>query len=104
MLFYEMIYCLIVIVGIMIALGVQGWMIMTGRFGYHSSPEIPPTNNHPEMKDYKPGDRLLVASFEDYTFDRLNQLAFRKKMEELFDEPSSYEDDDEDYNDNKIRV
>lgn len=79
---------------ILFSLVIQGWMIMTERYGYYKSSEIPPCNGHPEMDNYKPGDKLLVAKFDDYSYNKLSQAAFQKKMEELFSEPSSYEDDD----------
>ena len=71
-------------------------MIMTERYGYYKSSEIPPCNGHPEMNDYKPGDKLLVAKFDDYSYNQLSHAAFQKKMEELFSEPSSYEDENDD--------
>jgi hypothetical protein len=80
---------------IIVSLAIQGWMIMSERYGYYKSSEIPPSNGHPEMNNYKPGDKLLVAKFDDYDYNRLSQAAFQKKMEELFHEPSSYEDDDD---------
>jgi hypothetical protein len=80
---------------VLLSLAIQGWMIMTERYGYYKSSEIPPSNGHPEMNDYKAGDKLLVAKFDDYRYNKLSQAAFQKKMEELFSEPSSYEDDDD---------
>lgn len=79
-----------------LSLCIQGWMVMTERFGYYKSSDIPPSNGHPEMADYTPGQRLLVATFEDYNFQKLQNLAFREKMSQLFEEPSSFEDDDDD--------
>lgn len=77
----------------------QGWMIFHEKFGYHENPKIPLKQGHPEMKDYKPGHGLLVVNFnkmpeEDYSSlqERINKL----KMEELFEEPSTFEDDEED--------
>ena len=70
---------------------IQGWMIMNAHSGYSKSPKV----KHPEMNDVKPGDPLLVIRFKDEyesLQDRINKL----KMEELFDEPSSYEDELED--------
>jgi hypothetical protein len=90
--------CLIasIFFAIISSLAIQGWMIMTERYGYYKSSEIPPSNGHPEMNDYRPGDKLLVAKFDDYGYNKLSHAAFQKKMEELFSEPSSYEDDDDD--------
>lgn len=68
---------------------------MSEKYGYYKTSDLPPSNGHPEMADYKPGDRLLVASFDDYDVHRLQERVMRSKMEALFDEPSSYEDEDD---------
>jgi len=81
---------------IILLLVVQGWMVMTERYGYYKSHDIPPSNGHPEMNDYKLGDKLLVAKFDDYSYNQLSKKAFQNKMEELFSEPSSYEDENDD--------
>lgn len=85
-----------VILGIIISLAIQGWMIMNEEFGYHEDPKIPLTNNHPEMDGYKPGDKLLVAKFDDLDLINLRNRMLRSKMDELFEEPSTFEDDDDD--------
>ena len=72
-------------------------MVMTERYGYYKSHDIPPSNGHPEMNDYKLGDKLLVAKFDDYSYNQLSKKAFQNKMEELFSEPSSYEDENDDW-------
>jgi hypothetical protein len=85
-----------VVIVIILSLAIQGWMVMSERYGYYKNSELPPSNNHPEMNGYRPGEKLLVAKFDDYKFDQLAEKALRKKMEELFHEPSSFEDDDDD--------
>jgi hypothetical protein len=45
------------------------------------------------------GDELMVVSFDEMTDDDYNELYGRiqkLKMEELFEEPSKYEDENED--------
>ena len=81
---------------IILTLSIQGWMVMAERYGYYKDSNIPPSNGHPEMSDYKAGDKLLVAKFDDYSYNQLSKKAFQKKMEELFSEPSSYEDENDD--------
>lgn len=85
----------IVLLGIILSLTVQGWLVMNELFGYKKYNNIPSTNDHPEMLECKPGDKLLVAKFEDYNFIKLRERINKKKMEELFEEPSTYEDEDE---------
>lgn len=76
----------------------QGWMVMYEKHGYQENPKV---KGHPEMKGVKKGDGLMTVKFDemldkDYNelYDRIQKL----KMEELFEEPSSYEDDDVDGN------
>ena len=71
---------------------------MHQHFGYRKDPQIPPTNNHPEMEDYKMGDQLLVLKFKD-EYAKLLDRAEQMKMDQLFDEPSTYEDELEDGSD-----
>lgn len=47
---------------------------------------------HPELR----GDPLLVFRFTDEDLEQLQQRVFQQKMNELFEEPSTYEDEDED--------
>lgn len=58
---------------------------------------IPPINNHPEMIDYKEGEELMVAKLDLHGYNLLNKRVQRQKINELLEEPSSYEDED-DYN------
>jgi hypothetical protein len=51
------------------------------------------------MKGVKKGDELMVVSFDEMPDDDYNELYGRiqkLKMEELFEEPSKYEDENED--------
>ena len=86
-----------VVLGIIaLTLFVQGWMIINYRNGYSVHPEV----KHPEMRNVQKGDPLLTAkikmenlSEDQYKLlqNRINEL----KMNELFDEPSTYEDEEE---------
>ena len=93
----ELIYFIpfIVLFSIAMSMIIQGWMIMNESYGYQENPKV---KGHPEMKGVKKGDGLMTVNFnrlpeDDYNdlYDRINRL----KMEELFEEPSSYEDDDD---------
>jgi len=81
-----------VLVGISLSIFVQGWMIMNARNGYSKSPKV----KHPELNDVKPGDPLLVVRFTDEDLEKLQQRVLQQKMNELFEEPSTYEDEEED--------
>ncbi len=69
----------------------QGWMIMNAHHGYSKSPKV----KHPEMNDVKAGDPLLVVRFTDEDIDELQRRVLQQKIDELFEEPSSYEDEDD---------
>jgi len=81
-----------VLMGVALSMVAQGWMIMNARNGYTKSPKI----KHPEMNDVKAGDPLLVIRFTDEDIKELQERVLRQKMDELFEEPSTYEDDDDD--------
>jgi len=88
----------IVLFAIAMSMVIQGWMIMNESHGYQENPKI---KGHPEMKGVKKGDGLMVVSFDEMPDDDYNELYGRiqkLKMEELFEEPSKYEDDEELYN------
>jgi len=70
---------------------IQGWMIMNAYHGYSKSPKV----KHPELNDVKPGDPLLVVRFTDEDLEKLQERVLKQKMEELFEEPSTYEDEEE---------
>ena len=78
--------------GIAISMFVQGWMIMNAHHGYSKTPKV----KHPEMNDVKAGDSLLMIRFTDEDLEQLQERVLRQKMEELFEEPSAYEDEDDD--------
>jgi hypothetical protein len=69
----------------------QGWMVMNAHHGYSKSPKV----KHPEMNDVKAGDPLLVVRFTDEDLQELQQRVLQQKIDELFEEPSSYEDEDD---------
>jgi len=81
-----------VLMGIAISMFVQGWMIMNAHHGYSKTPKV----KHPEMNDVKAGDPLLVIRFTDEDLEQLQERVLRQKMEELFEEPSVYEDEEDD--------
>jgi hypothetical protein len=81
-----------VLMGIAISMFVQGWMIMNAHHGYSKTPKV----KHPEMNDVKAGDPLLVIRFTDEDLEQLQERVLRQKMEELFEEPSAYEDEEDD--------
>ena len=86
----------IVLFAIAMSMVIQGWMIMNEIHGYQENPKI---KGHPEMKGVKKGDGLMVVSFDEMPDDDYDELYGRiqkLKMEELFEEPSKYEDEKED--------
>ena len=94
----EVLYFIPFIILFVIAMSmvIQGWMIMNESCGYRENPKI---KGHPEMKGVNKGDGLMVVSFDKMPDDDYNELYGRiqkLKMEELFEEPSKYEDENED--------
>jgi len=81
-----------VLMGVALSMVAQGWMIMNAHYGYSKSPKV----KHPEMNDVKAGDPLLVVRFTEEDLEKLQQRVLEKKMEELFEEPSTYEDEEDD--------
>ena len=80
-----------VLVGIALSMFIQGWMIMNAHHGYSKSPKV----KHPELNDVKAGDPLLVVRFTEEDLERLQERILKLKMEELFEEPSTYEDEED---------
>ena len=84
-----------VLVGISISMVIQGWMVMNAHYGYSKNPKV----KHPELNDVKAGDSLMSVNFysldEDSNseYDELYKRIQQQKMKELFEEPSTYEDD-----------
>lgn len=66
---------------------------MYEKHGYQENPKV---KGHPEMKGVKKGDGLLVVKFTDEDFQELQERILEQKMKELFEEPSSYEDENDD--------
>ena len=91
---FELIFLIpwVILVVIALSIIVQGWMIMNARHGYSKSPKV----KHPELNDVKPGEPLLVIKFTDEDIEQLQKRVLQQKIDELFEEPSSYEDDDDD--------
>ena len=81
-----------VLVVIAASIMLQGWMIMNAHYGYSKSPKV----KHPELNDVKAGDPLLVIKFTDEDLEQLQRRVLRQKMDELFEEPSTYEDENDD--------
>jgi hypothetical protein len=87
-----------ILILIAISMMIQGWVIMNERFGYQENPKIAHKASHPEMENYKKGEGLLVVNFEEVPEDNYSELQERinkLKMQELFEEPSTYEDEKE---------
>ncbi|WJZ48295.1 hypothetical protein [Synechococcus phage DSL-LC02] len=80
-----------VLVGIAISMFMQGWMIMNAYHGYSKNPKV----KHPELNDVKAGDPLLVVRFTEEDIEQLQRRVLQKKIEELFEEPSTYEDEED---------
>jgi hypothetical protein len=80
--------------GIAISMVVQGWMIMGERGGYQQKPNY---KSHPEIDEMEGSSgTLMTARFDklpDEDYKELSERIHKLKMDELFDEPSSYEDD-----------
>ena len=76
---------------ISISMFIQGWMIMNAHYGYSKSPKV----KHPELNDVRAGDSLLVIRFSDEDLEKLQERIQKQKMEELFEEPSTYEDEED---------
>jgi len=70
---------------------VQGWMIINAHHGYSKSPKI----KHPELNNVRAGDPLLVVRFSEEDLEKLQERIQKQKMEELFEEPSTYEDEED---------
>jgi hypothetical protein len=86
----------IVLLLIAISMVIQGWMVVHESHGYRENPKV---KGHPEMKGVKKGDGLMVVNFDKMPDDDYNELYNRiqkLKMEELFEEPSKYEDEEND--------
>ncbi len=64
---------------------------MNAHRGYSKSPKV----KHPELNDVKAGDPLLVVRFTEEDIQELHQRILQQKMEELFEEPSTYEDEED---------
>ena len=71
---------------------VQGWMIVNAHNGYSKSPKV----KHPELNNVRAGDPLLVIRFTEEDLQQLQERILQQKMEELFEEPSTYEDEEDD--------
>ena len=82
---------------ILLSLWIHGVIIMRELHGYRRNPKV---KGHPEMIGCKKGDLLMVVKFTDDDYQELMGKVQRQKMEELFEEPSSYEDelDDDSWN------
>ena len=80
-----------VLVGIALSMIAQGWMIMNAHHGYSKSPKV----KHPEMNDVKAGDPLLVLRITEEDLEELQKRVLQQKIDELFEEPSTYEDEDD---------
>lgn len=85
----------VILLFIAISMFIQGWMIINETHGYRENPKI---KGHPEMKGVKKGDGLMSVNFNqllDEDYNDLYERVKRLKMEELFEEPSTYEDEND---------
>ena len=85
----------IILLLIAVSMVIQGWMVVHESHGYRENPKV---KGHPEMKGVKKGDGLMTVNFNrlpDQDYNDLYSRIQKLKMEELFEEPSSYEDDDD---------
>ena len=81
-----------VLIGIALSMIIQGWMIMNAHYGYSKSPKV----KHPELNDVKAGDPLLVLRITEEDIEQLQRRVLQQKIDELFEEPSTYEDEEDD--------
>ena len=63
---------------------------MNAHYGYSKSPKV----KHPELNNVKAGEPLLVIRFTDEDLEELQKRVLEQKMNELFEEPSTYEDEE----------
>ena len=82
-----------VLVAISLTMIAQGWMIMNAHYGYSKSPKV----KHPELNDVKAGDPLLVVRFTEEDLQELQRIVLQQKIDELFEEPSTYEDEEDEW-------
>lgn len=79
---------------VILSLVIHGIIVMRETHGYIKCPEY---NLHPEMRGVKAGEELIVMKLKDEDLKELQERILKQKMEELFEEPSTYEDElDED--------
>jgi len=86
----------IILLLIAVSMVIQGWMVVHESHGYRENPKV---KGHPEMKGVKKGDGLMVVNFDKMPDDDYNELYNRiqkLKIEELFDEPSTRENEEND--------
>jgi 1-acyl-sn-glycerol-3-phosphate acyltransferase len=83
-----------VLLVISISMFIQGWMIINAHHGYSKNPKV----KHPELNNVRAGDPLLVIRFTDEDMEELQKRVLEQKMNELFEEPSSYEDEEDEQN------
>jgi len=81
---------------VILSMVIHGIIVMKETHGYIKCPEY---KIHPEMRGVKAGEELIVMKLEDDDLKELQDRILKQKMEELFEEPSTYEDelDDEEY-------
>ncbi|MFZ9740354.1 MAG: hypothetical protein ACO3CQ_00490 [Candidatus Nanopelagicaceae bacterium] len=80
----------LVLLLIILSMFIHGVIIMRELHGYRQNPKV---KNHPEMKGVKKGDLLMVVRFTDEDYSELSERIQKQKLDELFEEPSTYEDE-----------
>ena len=83
-----------VLLVIAVSMFVQGWMILHETYGYQENPKV---KKHPEIEEIK-GDTvvLMAVKFTDEDLQELQKRVLQQKIDELFEEPSTYEDEEDD--------
>lgn len=86
----------LVLLLIILSMFIHGVMIMKELHGYQQDLKV---KRHPEMIGLKRGDLLMTVKFTDEDYSHLSERIQKQKLDELFEEPSTYEDelDDEIY-------
>lgn len=83
----------LVLLLIILSMFVHGAIIMKELHGYRQDPKV---KRHPEMIGLKKGDLLMTVKFTDEDYSQLSERIQKQKLDELFEEPSTYEDEIDD--------
>jgi len=82
----------LIVIGVtIVGLLVQWHFIEECYLGYSRNPKV----KHPELNHVNAGDSLMSVQLRDEDMNELQKKVLQLKMRELFEEPSRYEDEDE---------